>query len=721
MRRSPVVMKQVYQKKKALFKVDRLHCASCVQKIEKHLAQIDGILNSSINFASAHAAIDYDPEKIDETSIAKAIAKIGYPVTPLKVAKQSKDFTLWLTIAALLMSSILALEMVGVKIPLWVQIVLASMVQFGPGFSFYVGTWNGLKQFSANMDTLVCLGTSAAYGYSLYFALMGSEGHLYFETSSLLISFILLGRVLEARAKGRANAGMTALFKLQPKTARVYQEGGNFIDIPIAEMQRGALFLVRPGERVPVDATVTEGNSHVDESMLTGESLPVRKEKGASIYAGTLNQEGALYARAEKWGEESALGQIIRMVEEAQSSKAPIERVADRVTAVFVPIVLGIALLTFLMWWLFAGNPGEGLKNAIAVLVIACPCALGLATPTVIMVATGKAALNNILIKNAEVLETAQKIDVILLDKTGTVTEGKLTVTAMESVDSASLAIAYQLASHSEHPISKAIAAHLHAQHSSPTDIEQFTSMAGKGIKASRDHANYYLGSLAFIQSMQIDISAFEKKISQSSGTLALLADDSRALGYFILADPLKTGAKAAVADFRQLGMKVFLLSGDRFSTAKSIAEELGVDGFKAELLPEQKVAFIQEMKGSVIAMVGDGVNDAPALASVAVGFAIGAGTDVAMESASVILMGSELSGVGDTVRLARSTFQKIRQNLFFAFAYNCLGIPIAAFGLLNPIIAGAAMALSSISVVTNALLLKGIPKVKKDNFLANL
>ncbi len=704
-------MEHSHNSKKVLYKVDRLHCASCVQKIEEHLAQIDGILNSSVNFASAHAAIDYDPEKIDASSIAQAIEKIGYPVSPLGAAKQTKDYTIQLTIAALVMSGILSLEMMGVKIPLWLQIALASAVQFGPGFPFYVGTWNGLKQLSANMDTLVCLGTSAAYGYSLYFALMGNKGHLYFETSALLISFILLGRLLEARAKRRANAGMTALFKLQPKTARVYQERGDYADVPIAQMLRGALFLVRPGERVPVDATVTEGSSHVDEGMLTGESLPVKKEKGSSIYAGTLNQEGALYARAEKLGEETALGQIIRMVEEAQSSKAPIERVADRVTAVFVPLVLGIALLTFFIWWLIAGNPGEGLKNAVAVLVIACPCALGLATPTVIMVATGKAALGNILIKNAEVLETAQNIDVILLDKTGTVTEGKLSVQEMESVDSASLAIAYQLASHSEHPISKAIAAHLQVQSSSPIDMEHFTALAGKGMRASRGNTSYYLGSLAFIKSMQIDTSAFEIKISQSSGTLALLTDENRCLAYFVLADSLKKDAKAAVADFHRLGMKVYLLSGDRSSTAKSIAEELGVDGFRAELLPEEKVAFIREMKGSVIAMVGDGINDAPALALADVSFAIGAGTDVAMESASVILMGSELSGVGDTVRLARNTFQKIRQNLFFACAYNCLGIPIAAIGLLNPIIAGVAMALSSISVVTNALLLKGIQK----------
>jgi Cu+-exporting ATPase len=689
-------------------KVDRLNCASCVKKIEDHLASRRGILDSSVNFASGHATVSYDPALITEDQIIEEIGHLGYPAHRLLEHEDQGHKINWAAfqlLLCLICSLPLAFHMVGLPVPIWLQVTLATIVQCVGGYSFYLGTWYGLRSFSANMDTLVALGTSAAYGFSIGVLLTRSSSHLYFETSALLILFILFGRWLEKRAKQRANQGMSALLRLQPTMARV-KIGQEYQEIPAEKVPLQAIFLIRPGERIPVDGVILSGESYVDEAMLTGESTPTLKREGNPIYAGTMNGAGLLEAKAIKVGPETALGHIIRLVEHAQSSKAPVQRVADQVTAIFVPCVLMISLLTFFIWWIASHDLLSGLMNAVAVLVIACPCALGLATPTVIMVACGRAAKEGILIKDASVLEIAQNIKIMLLDKTGTVTEGKLSV--VESHLAIELrALAYALAQHSDHPASQAIADYFKEEKAIP--VTEYTAHPGKGISARYQAQTYYLGSPAFLKSMKVSIEEFTTKWEKEPLTVVAIASQEHTLGYFLLADRLKEGAKEAIDALHQLDIATYLLTGDRFQIAARIAQELHVNGFEAEILPSGKAAIVESFKkkGQVVGMVGDGINDAPALATADVGFGIGSGTDVALESSSVILVHSTLDKVVATILLAKATFRKIRQNLFFAFGYNVVGIPLAAFGLLNPIIAGIAMALSSISVVTNALLLQ--------------
>ena len=707
------------QHEQCFLQIDKINCASCVKKIESRLDDLDGVIKASVNFANGQAVVDFDKEKISEAKIAKAISELGYPTQPLKLMQEHKDSSFKIliiqTVCSFVFTLPLVLHMVGIPIPLWLQIILATLIQFGGGYPFYYGTWHGLKQLSANMDTLVALGTTAAYGYSLYSAFIPGPQPLYFETSALLISFILLGKVFEMKAKRRASSGMEDLLKLQPQAARILV-GKEIKEIPIEQVTRNAIFLVRPGERIPVDGMIIEGKTHVDEAMLTGESLAINKKEGDSIYAGTINQEGLLKGKATKIGSETALGNIVRMVEQAQASKAPIQRVADRVTAIFVPIVLMIALATFLGWAVLEDYPVKGLIHAIAVLVIACPCALGLATPTVIMVASGKAAKEGILIKDAEVLEMAQKIKTLLLDKTGTVTEGALHVLQSTSshrhLSEDFFNLALGLAMFSDHPASKAIAEYLKKLGASPKEMSQFIAFPGKGVSGRHLGKTHYLGSASFINAMKADITEFEQEWENELGMIVALADEKECLGYFVLADRIRQNAQEAVGQLHQMGVKVYLLTGDRKAIAEKVAKEIGVDGFEAEILPAHKAEYVERLKkiGEITAMVGDGINDAPALAKADIGFAIGAGTDVALESASVILMKSELIDVIKTIVLARITFQKIRQNLFFAFGYNCICIPVAAMGLLNPVIAGIAMALSSVSVVLNSLLLARKP-----------
>lgn len=705
--------------KQCLLKIDRINCASCVQKIENRLAQVPGVVRSSVNFANSEASVDYDPQKTSADQIMRAITELGYPAHPQDSMHAHKDGSFrtlcFQTILAFACSIPLALHMFNLPLPLWLQIALATLVQFGAGYPFYYGTWQGLRHYSSNMDTLVALGTTAAYGYSLYSAFTTGPHHLYFETSAFLISFILLGKVFEMKARKRANIGMRALMTLQPKMAHIVVQGEQR-EVPADQVALGDLFLVRPGDRVPVDGIVTDGNSTIDESMLTGESLPVEKNAGDKVFAGTVNQHGLLKAKATQVGPETALGHIVRMVEQAQASKAPIQRIADKVTAVFVPFVLLFSLVTFLAWASFGLDPVDGLINAIAVLVIACPCALGLATPTAIMVASGKAAREGILIKNAEVLEMAQNIRTLLLDKTGTVTEGELQIfetrETQRKQNSEFLNLALGLASLSDHPASRAIIAHLKKLNVAPAELTHFTAYPGKGISGTYQGTSCYMGMPAFLQAMKVDISEFEASWKEESVFIVGLAKGTECLGYFLMTDRVRAEASAAVAYFHEIGMKVYLLTGDRKNSAARVSKAIGCDGYEGEILPEHKAEYVLRLKkkGEVTAMVGDGINDAPALSSADIGFAIGAGNDVALESASVILMKSQLLDVGKTVLLARMTFRTIRQNLFFAFAYNCLGLPIAALGLLNPLIAGIAMALSSISVVANSLLLARRP-----------
>lgn len=598
----------------------------------------------------------------------------------------------------------LILHMFGLAVPVLLQGILATAVQFFSGWPFYKGTFRGLKNLSVGMDALVALGTSAAYFFSLYVALVEPSRGLYFETSSVLIAFILIGRVMEQRATEKARGGMKALLSLQPRMSWV-KEGEDWKEIPTVEVTLDTLFRVRPGERVPVDGLVVEGATAVDESMLTGESLVVEKQVDSPIFAGTINKHGAIVAKATKVGEETALGHIIRLVREAQSSKAPIERLADKISGIFVPFVLVVALLTWILWWTIGGMPREGIINAVAVLVIACPCALGLATPIVIVVACAKGAEMGILIKDAAAIEKAQNINRLLVDKTKTVTEGVLHLENI-ALDPRFLPIAKALAEASEHPASGAIAEALRQKQIVSLPMQKFLSVPGRGVQAEFGDEIYFLGSTTYLteQGMRLE-EAFEEE----TGMVVALGSNGALLGYFTLSDEIKEGSREAVLELKKRGIEVILLTGDREKVAEKVANALEVDAYEARVLPGEKGDRVQDAKaaGKIVGMVGDGVNDAPALAAADVGFAIGAGTDVAMESASVGLMRSHIQGVVQMVDLAKATFKKVKQNLVFAFGYNILGIPLAALGFLNPIIAGVAMALSSISVVLNAIALQ--------------
>lgn len=609
----------------------------------------------------------------------------------------------------------LLLHMFGIPVPLPIQGSLATIVQFFSGYPFYIGAFLGLKKRSANMDTLVALGTSAAYLFSFYTIFADPSRGIYFETSSLLITFILFGRVMEHYSNRKAQSGMKALLSIQPELAHV-KRGKSYDDVPVSEVQLEDLFQVKPGERVPVDGEVIAGSSAIDESMLTGESLTREKNPGDPIFAGTVNQHGTFTAKATRTGKDTALNRIIQLVQNAQESKAPIERLADRVSAVFVPAVLIISLLTLTLWALIAKDFSEGIISAVAVLVIACPCALGLAVPIVILVACSRAAQVGIFIKNAAAIELAQKIDTLLIDKTGTVTEGTLSIERVE-LDDKYIPVVKDLSLHSEHPASQAIAHFLTSPELLDTQMIAFRSTPGQGVSGYFDNRPYYLGSPTYLKNQQVPIDGLHDPLERESGMIVGFATEKLLLGYFVLSDTIKEGSQEAIETLKRLGITTIMLTGDRYKVAEKVAEELHFDEVKAELLPEDKATQVQKAKASnkTVGMVGDGVNDAPALASADVGFAIASGTDIAMESAAIGLMRSHLFSVVHAILLSKAAHKKIVQNLTFAFGYNTLGIPLAAFGLLNPIIAGTAMALSSLSVVFNALHLRKITFTNSD------
>lgn len=614
------------------------------------------------------------------------------------------------TIVAVICSLPLLLPMFGIKIPLGLQGVLATIVQIFSGWPFYMGTYQGLKKFSANMDTLVALGTTAAYLFSFYSIMIDPNRGIYFEISSLLITFILIGRMIEEKAKQRAESGMHALLEMQPQTAKI-QKGNEFIEVPVDEVQVGDLFMTRPGEKIPVDGEVIEGDSAIDESMLTGESLPVEKKPGNLVFAASVNQHGTLIAKATRVGADTALSRIIHLVERARESKAPIERLVDKVAKIFVPSVLIIALVTWVLWIVLSDDGKEGLINAVAVLVVACPCALGLATPIVILVACSQAARMGIFIKNAEAIEKAQKIQTLVVDKTGTVTEGNPIVQTFD-IDRKYFPIVKTLTEHSEHPASQAILSFLKEKETmSVSSMMSFRSVAGKGINGYFDNRRYYLGSPGYLKEQNIPTEKLES-VSEE-GMIVALGTEKLFIGYFLLSDQIKKGSDAAIQELKNMQIKTVMLTGDRRKMAKKVADELGFDSYEAEVMPEDKAEFVKKAKQSdrIVGMVGDGVNDAPALAVADVGFAIAEGTDVAMESAGVGLMHSHLQSVVDTIKLSKKSYKKMVQNLVYAFGYNTLGIPLAALGYLNPIIAGIAMALSSISVVLNAVHLETVLK----------
>jgi Cu+-exporting ATPase len=724
----------------AEFQICGMTCVACATRIEKALNKLEGV-QATVNFASEVARVSYTPGLASTELLLSTIRKAGYEASERVEANAEEEKArragayraelrlLWISVALSLPLLLGMFSMFGEThtelLPRWLQLALATPVQFWIGRRFYVGGYKALRGGGANMDVLVALGTSTAYGLSAIVTLFGlHHQHVYFEASAVIITLVLLGKLLEARAKLGTSAAIEALVRLQPKTARVERDGA-VLEVPVASMQIGDIYLVRPGESIPVDGLVASGESGVDESMLTGESLPIHKRTGDKVYAGTLNQQGLLRCRAEGVGAATMLAGIIRLVREAQGTKAPIQRLADQVAGVFVPVVVAISALTFALWWGIGGELAPALVNAVAVLVIACPCALGLATPTAIMVGTGRGAQVGVLVKNALALEQAEKIRTLIVDKTGTLTEGKPVVTDVLAAAGCSerdlLTVAASLESGSAHPLAHAVTEYAKTLDLALVPLRDFHSVTGKGVQAVLDVSSLRLPALGGEQTLllgapdflagsglSIDAAAIAPLVAQGKTVIAV-GGAGRVLGYLAIADKLRDSSRAAVASLRGMGIKVVMLTGDNAATAKAIADAAGIDTYRAQVLPGEKAAAVAEFKtgGHVVGMVGDGVNDAPALAAADVSFAIGAGSDVALEAADIALMRNDLNSVADAISLSRATLAKIRQNLFFAFVYNVLGIPLAAAGMLNPVIAGAAMALSSVSVVSNSLLLR--------------
>ncbi|WP_428825467.1 heavy metal translocating P-type ATPase [Azonexus sp. IMCC34842] len=707
------------------FSIGGMTCAACSARLEKVLNRQPGI-QANVNLAAERARVRL-ADTVDEAAVIAAVAKAGFSAEVVDSQTRAREKAeklvvyrreirrFWISVALTLPLVGQMLFMFGEhghlnELPRWLQLALATPVQFWIGWRFYDGAYKSLRGGGANMDVLVALGTSMAWGFSTVVTLLALDQHVYFEGGAAVITLVLLGKLLEARAKARTSEAIESLIRLQPKTARVERDG-QWVEMPVDALMPGDVFLVRPGESVPVDGEVIDGESSVDEAMLTGESMPVAKRAGDKLFAATANGQGALRCRASGVGEHTLLAGIIRLVGEAQGSKAPVQRLADRISAIFVPVVCVIALGTFVGWWLYSGLLAEALINAVAVLVIACPCALGLATPTAIMVGTGQGARAGILVKNAEALERAEHIKVLALDKTGTLTCGKPQVTDVVTRGTGEADVlrwAAALEQNSEHPLARAIVAKAVAQGGvvDSAAVQNFKALPGHGVHGEVNGRSLRLGSPDWLGAAD-DPAVLA--LQQSGKTVVVLAEAEQVLALIAIADALRPSSRAAVARLRERGIRVVMLTGDNAATAAAIAAEAGIAEFRAGILPGDKAAAVAELKagGGLVAMVGDGINDAPALAAADVSFAIGAGSDAAIEAADLTLIRNDLHGVADAIDLSTATLGKIRQNLFFAFIYNVLGIPLAALGFLNPVFAGAAMAMSSVSVVTNSLLLK--------------
>ncbi|WP_066426669.1 heavy metal translocating P-type ATPase [Anabaena sp. 4-3] len=754
-------------------KLRGMSCAGCAKNIEDAILAVPGVEECNVNFGAEQATIEYDSTRTDLQTIQNAVSAAGYSAYPLQPEnlmtgeddaeirlrqQESRDLRLKVIVGGII-SMVLVIGsipmMTGLHLPwmpvwlhnAWVQLLLTTPVQFWCGKSFFVNGWKAFKRHTATMDTLIALGTSAAYFYSLFatlfpgfFVSQGLMPDVYYETAAVVITLILLGRWFEHRAKGQTSEAIRKLIGLQAKTARLIRNGQE-VDVPIAQVQIGDVVLVRPGEKIPVDGEVINGTSTVDEAMVTGESLPVKKQPGDEVIGATMNKTGSFQFRATRVGKDTVLAQIVQLVQQAQGSKAPIQRLADQVTGFFVPAVIAIAILTFIIWFDFMGNVTLALITTVGVLIIACPCALGLATPTSVMVGTGKGAENGILIKGAESLELAHKIQTIVLDKTGTITQGQPTVTDFITVNGTAnsneiklLQLAASVERNSEHPLAEAVVKYAQSQEVELAEVRDFAAVAGSGVQGIVKDALVQIGTQRWMEELSINTQALQQdkeRLEYLGKTAVWLAVDGEIQALMGIADAIKPTSPQAVKALQKLGLEVIMLTGDNRRTAESIAREVGIERVLAEVRPEQKAEVVKSLqlekqgrvssgKSRIVAMVGDGINDAPALAQADVGIAIGTGTDVAIAASDITLISGDLQGIVTAIQLSRATMRNIRQNLFFAFIYNVAGIPVAAgvlfplFGwLLNPIIAGAAMAFSSVSVVTNALRLRKFqPKV---------
>jgi Cu+-exporting ATPase len=707
-------------------------CASCVGRVEKALRKVPGVQQASVNLATESARITFEPSGQMEARLRRAVRDAGYEPRSAE-ASIDEERSPWAgfapVAAGIVLSAPLVVPMVGellgahwMMLPAWLQFLLATPVQFILGARFYKAGWHSVKALAGNMDLLVAIGTSAGWGLSMWLWLGTSSGHLYFEASAVVVTLVLLGKWLEARAKRQTTAAIRALHALRPEIAHVLAKTGVETDVPVAEVLQGDRLVVRPGERVPADGLVAQGQTQVDESMLTGEPLPVAKAEGAKLTGGSINGDGRVVMSVTAVGQETVLAQIIRLVEDAQAAKAPIQRMVDQVSAVFVPVVLLIGLATLLGWW-WAGAPLEtALIRAVAVLVIACPCALGLATPAAIMAGTGVAARHGILIKDAQALELAHQIDTVAFDKTGTLTVGRprlvAFVTALGVDEAQALTAAATLQSGSEHPLARAVQAAAAERGLAIAQPESVRAVPGRGSEGEVGVRSYLIGSLRWMDELGVDLgplaSELQRLQAEGATVSAMLERSTQGLTPLALmafADEPKPGAREALAALRQRGLRIVMISGDNRAAALAMGRRLGLQESEvlAEVLPGDKAAKVAQLKegGHRVCMVGDGVNDAPALAAADVGMAMATGTDVAMHAAGITLMRGDVALVGGALDISHQTVRKIRQNLFWAFAYNVAGIPLAALGYLSPVVAGAAMALSSVSVVSNALLLK--------------
>jgi len=739
-----VVREKQTEASQVTLNIEGMSCANCAATIERGLNENPGVSSANVNLSTEKATIQYDANAVKTSELMRIVDNLGYKAIrtdeeardedALRKEKELKRLRIEL-LAAILLSAPLLLNMIlmvfGVHVPLlqspYFQLALATPVQFVIGAKFYRNAFYALKAKSANMDVLIAMGTSAAYLYSLYNMFFGAKmgggsPHLYFESAAIIITLILLGKYFEAVAKGKTSEAIKKLMGLRAKAATLMVDGKEK-EVPIDEVVIGDVIVVKPGEKIPVDGEILEGNSAVDESMLTGESIPVDKKKGDFVVGASINTLGSFTFKATKVGKETMLAQIIKMVEDAQGTKAPIQKIADRVSGIFVPVVIGIALVTFLVWYFIVGNATAGFTSMVSVLVIACPCALGLATPTAIMVGTGKGAENGILIKGGEHLEQAYRINTIVLDKTGTITKGEPEVTDIIALGKLNqedvLKIASAVEKRSEHPLARAIYDKGKQTLKQIQDADGFEAIPGQGVKAKIDKKPVLVGTRKLMAEQGVDYSACEKQLTalENQGkTAMLMAVSGKMAGIIAVADTIKDTSKRAVEELIALGVDVYMLTGDNKKTAQAIAKQAGIKNVIAEVLPEKKAETVRGLKkqGRIVAMAGDGINDAPALASADVGIAMGTGTDVAMEAADITLMRGDLTAIPASIRLSKKTMAKIKQNLFWAFFYNVIGIPVAALGFLNPMIAGAAMAFSSVSVVSNSLSLKRFKPYKQ-------